>query len=372
MNAIGANSPEERGALVSAANADDEALKTLAGATGGRAYSGISYPLKAVENIVRENGNYYLLGYYPEPLVDDGKFHDIQVFVKRPGVRVRARFGYVAPGGVPSTRPTTATREMTQELGAGLDDPGLPIRVFVAPLAAAAKSTRALVTVELTYPKDATAALDDDLRVGILAITPDAKIKASFQRPIHVSGKWNADARGRFAINEAIDLPAKHLMLRIGVTSRVLGRTGTTHLSIDVPDFENDALQVSPLVLGLLSDLPPDAVMGLDTFRTLVPFQPTAVRAFSRTQSIRVFARGYWKADAAAPQATLGVTGPSQLPPQTITLAEAGTLRNVRRSGIVDRTIPLKDLTPGSYVVSLETRPAKGKPIRREVPIEIR
>src|SRR4029453_12544231 len=119
----------------------------------------------------RENGSYYLLGYYPEPRVDDGKFHDIKVIVKRPGLHVRSRFGYMAPGGAPS-KPTTDTREMTRELGEGLDDPGLAIRVFAAPLVMTPKGTTALVTVELTYPAEAGAALNDDLRVGVLAITP--------------------------------------------------------------------------------------------------------------------------------------------------------------------------------------------------------
>ena len=160
--------------------------------------------------------------------------------------------------------------------------------------------------------------------------------------------------------------------LRIGVTSRVLGRSGTTHLAIDVPDFEDDALQVSPLVLGLSTDLPPDAVMGLDSFRTLAPFQPTTVRAFLRSQSLRVFARAYWKADAPPPQATLNVTGPSRLAPLAVTLDPSGTFKSVRRSGVVDKTVALGDLQPGPYVVSLEARPGKGKPIRREVPIEIR
>jgi VWFA-related protein len=371
MAAISANTPEERGALVSEARAADDDLKTLAGATGGRAFSGISNPLKAVEHIVRENGSYYLLGYYPDPLVDDGQFHDIKVLVKRPGLRVRARFGYMAPGA-PSNKPTTETREMTRELGAGLDDPGLPIRAFAAPIAMTPKGTRAMVTVELTYPAEAGAAVNDDLRVGVLAITPDAKIKASFQRPIHISGKWQPDARGRFAINEAIDLPAKQLVLRIGVTSRALGRSGTTHLSVDVPDFGDHDLQVSPLVIGLPGDLPPDAVMGLDTFRTLVPFQPTTVRTFSPSGSIRVFSRAYWKPDATPVDATLSLTGPTTRPAQRVTLQGMGADRSGRRSAVFDRSVSLAGLAPGTYVLSLEAKAPKGKPQRRDLPIEIR
>ena len=52
---------------------------------------------RAFADIVRDNSTYYLLGYDPTTERRDGKFHEITVRVKRPGLTVRARRGYLAP-----------------------------------------------------------------------------------------------------------------------------------------------------------------------------------------------------------------------------------------------------------------------------------
>jgi len=71
-----------------------ESLRTLAGATDGTAImtNDIS---GALRRVVDDLSSYYLLGYYSSGRLD-GKFHSIAVRVKRPGIRVRARRGYLA------------------------------------------------------------------------------------------------------------------------------------------------------------------------------------------------------------------------------------------------------------------------------------
>ena len=46
-----------------------------------------------MKQIVRDSSAYYLLGYNSTQAPSDGKFHEIKVQVKRPGVQVRARRG---------------------------------------------------------------------------------------------------------------------------------------------------------------------------------------------------------------------------------------------------------------------------------------
>ena len=50
----------------------------------------------AMKQIVRDTSAYYLLGYNSIAAPTDGKFHEIKVRVRRPGVQVRARKGYWA------------------------------------------------------------------------------------------------------------------------------------------------------------------------------------------------------------------------------------------------------------------------------------
>jgi VWFA-related protein len=51
---------------------------------------------RALDAIARDSGRYYVIGYHPANTNFDGKYRPIQVRVKREGVRVRARRGYLA------------------------------------------------------------------------------------------------------------------------------------------------------------------------------------------------------------------------------------------------------------------------------------
>jgi VWFA-related protein len=71
-------------------------LASIAYETGGESFVSNS-PALAFERAVKQGSASYLLGYAPSPLRHDGKFHEIEVKVKRGGVQVRARNGYLAP-----------------------------------------------------------------------------------------------------------------------------------------------------------------------------------------------------------------------------------------------------------------------------------
>ena len=72
-----------------------DAMNSLAVDTGGFVVRNVNDFGRAVARIVDDSSNYYVLGYRPTT-VQDGKFHRIAVKVKRSGVAVRARRGYVA------------------------------------------------------------------------------------------------------------------------------------------------------------------------------------------------------------------------------------------------------------------------------------
>ncbi|HEY3443565.1 MAG TPA: VWA domain-containing protein [Paludibaculum sp.] len=78
----------------------DKVLKYFASETGGLAF----FPFKAedlsqdFENIANELRSQYSVLYRPEPLVNDGLYHDVTVSVKaKKSLVVRARKGYYAP-----------------------------------------------------------------------------------------------------------------------------------------------------------------------------------------------------------------------------------------------------------------------------------
>ncbi len=78
-------------------------LRRLAEGTDGLALVGTNNIAPGLRRIVDDLSSYYLLGYYSSGKLD-GKFHSISVRVKRPGVSVRARRGYLAPSLADVTR----------------------------------------------------------------------------------------------------------------------------------------------------------------------------------------------------------------------------------------------------------------------------
>src|SRR5207244_8182844 len=69
-------------------------LRTLAEATDGLAIVDSNDLAGGFRRVVADLSSYYLLGYYSTGRLD-GKFHAITVRVKRPGVQVRARRGFL-------------------------------------------------------------------------------------------------------------------------------------------------------------------------------------------------------------------------------------------------------------------------------------
>ncbi len=72
-----------------------DTLRILADETDGRALVNTNDMDKGLKQIVRDTSAYYLIG-YTSAVQTDGKFHKINVRLKRPGLQVRARPGYLA------------------------------------------------------------------------------------------------------------------------------------------------------------------------------------------------------------------------------------------------------------------------------------
>jgi VWFA-related protein len=346
-------------------------LAEIAINTGGRAFTNNSDLTRAVREIVRENGSYYILGFSPDPPARDGRFHDIDVKVKRPGLRVRSRYGYTAAAAPAETASESTKPALDAAMTAGVNVSGLSLQAIVSPLAPAANGMRSAVTIEVTYPvPEGTRRISDDLRIRIMALDEEGKVKASVEQNRAFTGMApDRQSVVTFLIDDAMDLPSQALTLRVGVASRALARTGTVQLPVDVPKPEG-RLAISGLALTS-EDQPPIGVMSKELIADLVPFQPVLTRSFAISDTIRVFGRLFWESRDASADVTVEVGNARSAVTRTLNVAGA-VLSGNRRQGEIDVTLRPAELAPGDYVLRVSAKLGNGQTATREIPVTLR
>jgi VWFA-related protein len=349
-------------------------LRELSDNTGGRAFVSRPDIMQAVRELVDDNNSFYLLGYYPEPLERDGKFHDVGLKIKgRPDLKVRARAGYTAPK--PNATATEAKQALDDALGAALPLAGLQLRAAAAPVAIAQKGMTTAVTVEVTYPNLPFTNFDDSLQFGIVALDHDGRIKAQMRDTYEYSATSKPGQTMSYIINAPIDLPAQALTLRVAVASQALDRVASIQLPVEVINPSRDALQIGAVVLGFKGP-PRQAAVPAGALKGLVPFQPTLVRAFTASDTLQIHAPLFWR----------GVEGTSAV--VTIAVRDRGAVvrssrvtvagapvnsRTISRAqqGAVTPAVGLQGLVPGDYTLDLEARLITGPIARRTVTFSI-
>jgi hypothetical protein len=116
-------------------------LRTLADATDGLAIVESNDLAAGLRRVTVDLSSYYLIGYYSSGKLD-GKFHSITVRVKRPGVRVRARRGYLA--ATPEAAARSAMKARAAEAKVPLTEEAaetLAIEAVLRPLSSLSRET---------------------------------------------------------------------------------------------------------------------------------------------------------------------------------------------------------------------------------------
>jgi hypothetical protein len=88
--------------------------------------------------------------------------------------------------------------------------------------------------LEVTYPDtSARPRITDDLELGVLAIDYDARPLATRTRAVAVDIA-SAGAETRHVIQDSVELPPGPAVVRLGISSRTLGRIGTVHVPVRI------------------------------------------------------------------------------------------------------------------------------------------
>ena len=207
-----------------------ESLQTFAGETGGFAVVNTNRLANAFDRIVDENSSYYVLAYYPPNPKRDGKYHNINVRVTRPGVTVRARKGYANPSGKP---PVPAKGDISPELLDALRSPipmsGLGMKVFAAPFKGAAPNASVLMGVELRG-RDLEAAAKSASTWRSSPVDVKGKMKASSHDTLTLNLRPETKTRveqNGIRMLSRMNVPPGHYQLRVAAYDATSGALGS-------------------------------------------------------------------------------------------------------------------------------------------------
>jgi VWFA-related protein len=146
--------PRDMNAVLNEGVVEAQGADSIAIDSGGFSIKNSNDLAKGLRRIADESRRYYLLGYQPARTAPDGKFHKIEVRVRRPGLEVRARRGYYAP-----KETATARREagsLDPRVRAALDSPylgeGIPLRMTSHVLGASREGKANVVLVAEADP----------------------------------------------------------------------------------------------------------------------------------------------------------------------------------------------------------------------------
>lgn len=252
--------PEQTEARREELSATQDGLHVLAHETGGLFLRNSNDLAAGVQRALDDQQGYYLLGYAPDQSTFGAgrpRFHRLSVRLKRPGLRVRSRRGFL---GVPdrATPPPTPVNRMvgavTSPFAGG--DVRLRLTSFFGhdeKLGAVVLSVMHVDTRDLTF----TAQPDgtQSAEVETLAVTFDEDGRVADQNSRRYTFNMPADVHARslahglvYRIRVPIKRPGPY-QLRIALRDVGGDKIGSASHFIDVPDLKKKRLTLSGLVV---------------------------------------------------------------------------------------------------------------------------
>jgi VWFA-related protein len=339
-----------------------DTLRVLAENTDGRAIVNRNDLAVGMKQITRDQSAYYLIGYNSSQAPSDGKFHEIKVRVKRPGIQVRARKGYWALNAEQTARAMAPPK------------PAVPKPVEAAINSAIARPSRASVVrtwigtsrgdngkTRVTFvweplpkaPGDHPDGREEPARVSLMALGNDGSLVFRGRVPdvavastSPAAGVAAANASGsaaRGAQRVVFDAKPGKVQLRVSVEGSSSQVLDSEIRELNVPD-----LTAPQPTLGTPLILRARTLPELNKLKADPDAIPTASREFSRTDRLVV---------------RVPVYGPGgTTPPLKVhILNRAGSAMNElpvapsARPGEQQIELSVSALPPGEYVLEIKT-----------------
>lgn len=362
-------------------------LRGLAEATGAFAILDTNSFEEAFTRVVRENSTYYVLGFSTSSPHTDGRFHKVQIRVKRPGLEVRSRGGYLAPLHRKTpiiTRATTLPPAVTEALQSPIGVPGVPIRLFAAPYKGANQQANVAITAEFGVEAlnlvQRQGRLVGDLAVAIRPTSADGRLIPGQRHEMSLAFKPETyeltKTRGLRVVTEMPLAPGRYQLRVAGGPSA--GRAGSVTYDLEIPNFAKEPLTMSGV--ALTSSSAKDTVtVWPGTARPLeskLPSPITAARTFWPEETVTLYAEVYesGKRSARAMDFKVDLRSAEGRVMSTFSAKRASPDSNSAGSTYAFvAPVKLEGAAPGAYVLHVEaTSTGANATVAKDIPIRIR
>lgn len=381
-------------------------LRELAEQTGGIASVNNNSLTNTFSRIVQSNSRYYVLGYYPPTHPRNGRFHKIEVRVKRPGLKVEARRGYASPRGRTADerkRDEAAKRardarkpnadktspELREILTSPLMQSGLNFTVHAAPFKNTQKEASIALAIEidgdrLKYSEpDAKGMAANKIELSFYGVNEHGKAMAGTRSVLDLTLRPETRERVKsfgVRVNPRISLPPGRYHLRIGARDEVAGMTGSVFYDLEVPNFRKEKLMMGGLLLTSAASQQTPSIQPDPILAKLMPAPATSRREFSQRDLIALYTEIYDNLGSErARHVDIAVRMVSEDGKEAFATRDA-----LENGGIApkkpwdiygySREIALKDIAPGRYALRVEAQ-VRGnkdvKPVARETLITV-
>ena len=238
-------------------------LNYLAEATGGLAVRNRNLFGDIIREALDTQKSYYLLGYRPsdESLKIAGTVRNITVRVKRPGLKVRYRHGYVGIKPATPARARTADTPLVEALTTPLDTNGLSVRLatFFGYDPAKGYFVRSVIHIDsanLGATQETGGNKKLSLDVAAVALGEGGQIADIFLRQHNLrvaDPNFNPPVTLPHGLVYTADIPIKKpggYQLRVAVRDNSSQLIGSANQYIEVPDLKNNQIALSGLILS--------------------------------------------------------------------------------------------------------------------------
>ena len=331
-------------------NASLDTLRELADNTDGRAIVNRNDLAAGMKQIIRDSSAYYLVGYTSSQAPKDGKFHEIKVRVKRPGVQVRARKGYWAFSEDELKRAVAGPKpgppaEVTKALAAIAP---MTNRRYIRTWIGNDKGQDGLTRVTLLWePLAPTPGVrrDEPRRVSVLATSASGDIVYRGKVPTELATPGNGGIV-RF------QAPPGKLEMRLTIEGDGTGTLDTEDRELAIPDLSAPEVILSTPRVWFARN-----AREFTALTSSLPPAPTATREFRRTDRLLV------RLDAYAPASAPTTVTAQLLNQQGTKMSDIAVIAPTDATPSYSIDLPLANLAAGQYLLEITGNSEGHKPV---------